>query len=83
MAAVETLPERLGGALEPRPLDGTIAVDGWITFSANARVAALVAALRDRLDELLEAKARDPGLDLAAAPVVGAIRRLLLHDGLC
>ena len=71
-----------GGNLEPKPLESLILVDGWIRFHANARVAALVAALRHRVDALLEAKAQDPTIDLEAAPVVKAILRLLLHDGL-
>jgi ATP-dependent RNA helicase DHX29 len=70
------------GALEARPLDGTIVVDGWASFAAGGRVAALVAALRDALDALLAAKADDPLVRTATAPVTAAITRLLLHDGL-
>ncbi|KAJ1444519.1 hypothetical protein M885DRAFT_474356 [Pelagophyceae sp. CCMP2097] len=72
----------LCGALEARPLDGTIVVDGWASFAAGGRVAALVSALREALDALLEAKADDPAVRTATAPVTAAITRLLLHDGL-
>ena len=71
-----------GGALDPNPIDGSILVDGWIKFAAHARVGALVAALRERLDGVLAAKAEDPALDVGASPVVAAILRLLLYDGL-
>ena len=39
-----------GGRVEPRPLQGSIVVDGWVSFAAHARVGALVAALREHFD---------------------------------
>ena len=71
-----------GGRVEPRPLQGSIVVDGWVSFAAHARVGALVAALREHFDALLVDKAERPELDVLGSAVVGAILRLLLHDGL-
>ena len=85
MTASEAAPYALllfGGRLEPRPLQGSLVIDGWISFSAHARVAVLITALREKLDALLEAKAADPGVDLEGGSVVKMILRLLLHDGL-
>ena len=47
-----------------------------------ARVGAVVAALREHFDALLVEKAERPRLDVLGSAVVGAILRLLLHDGL-
>ena len=71
-----------GGRVEARPLSQTIVVDGWVSFAAHARVGALVAALRAAFDALLMEKASTPRLDVLGSAVVGAILRLLLHDGL-
>ena len=71
-----------GGRVEARPLSQTIVVDGWVSFAAHARVGALVAALRTAFDALLMEKASKPQLDVLGSAVVGAILRLLLHDGL-
>ena len=42
----------------------------------------MVAALREHFDALLVDKAERPRLDVLGSAVVGAILRLLLHDGL-
>ena len=59
-------------------MQGSIVVDGWVSFAAHARVGALVAALREHFDALLVDKAERPQLGDAGSAVVGAILRLLL-----
>ncbi len=64
-------------ALRMRAPDG-----GFLAFSAPRRTAALVLSLRRRLDELLAAAMRTPGLDVAAAggAALLAATRQLLHE---
>ena len=74
-----------GGHLRPRPSQKLIDVlhgTSVMSFSANPRVAAIVDHLRSHLDALLLAKADDPRVPTADAPVVNAIIRLLLFDGM-
>ena len=59
------------GPVEPRPLQGSIVVDGWVSFAAHARVGALVAALREHFDALLVDKAERPELTCSGRPSSG------------
>ena len=56
---------------------------GNYTFSAPRNVLTLIRGLRRELDRLLDAKSRDPGLDLersGSAKVVDALRTLLAEE---
>jgi len=56
---------------------------GNYTFSAPRNVLTLIRGLRRELDRLLDAKSRDPGLDLersGSAKVVDAVRTLLAEE---
>ena len=71
-----------GGAISVQHSAGTVALDSWAVFAAPPKVAVLFKELRARLDGLLAAKIRDPGLDLTAqgAPVLDAIVSLLTTE---
>ena len=56
-----------GGRVEPRPVQGSIVVDGWVSFAAPARVGALVAALREHFDARVVDKAERPQRDVLHA----------------
>jgi ATP-dependent RNA helicase DHX57 len=70
-----------GGDVSVRHERGTLALDGWAEFEAPARIAVLVRELRAGVDRLLAAKVADPGLDVAASPVVLALLNLVRSDG--
>mmetsp|Transcript_14777 Transcript_14777/g.22295 ORF Transcript_14777/g.22295 Transcript_14777/m.22295 type:complete len:1277 (+) Transcript_14777:83-3913(+) len=82
-----------GGPLKPLPRRKLIQVvfeedqhyndrPPWMVFTAHPRIAAIVDHLRQHLDTMLVAKAEDPSLPTTQMPVVTAILRLLLYDGL-
>ena len=58
-----------------------IAVDGWLQFTAPARVAVLARSIRQRLEELLNQKIAHPHFDISAHPLIDATVRLLATDG--
>lgn len=53
-----------GGKIEVLHERGQITVDGWMYFKAPARVAVLVRELRRQMDELLQKKFENPGVDM-------------------
>ena len=57
-------------------------LDGWVYFTAPARVGLLVRELRREMEALLLDKIARPSLDLAASPVIEAILLLLRTDGI-
>lgn len=63
-------------------LDGDEEGGGWVAFAAVGRIAALIRALKQRLDALLDRKVADPDTDLAAAPEVRALVKLIATDGM-
>jgi hypothetical protein len=69
-----------GGPLRVHHDRGTITVGAseWVSFRAEPRIGALLAALRQALSGLLAAKVETPRLDVSASPVIEAILRLLL-----
>jgi len=71
-----------GGALTTQHAEGTIAVDDWIRFRANPKVAVLVRELRSELDKLLIQKFDDPSIDLGESDVVREILNLVNSAGL-
>lgn len=71
-----------GGDLEVQASRGTILIDGWVSLSANARIASLVGGLRKRVEELLGNKVDDPSLDIANTTDMNLIVRLIKTDGL-
>ena len=71
-----------GGAITVRHRKAKIALgDGWVEFEAEPRIGVLAKALRAGLHALLAQKISQPGLDIARAPVVAAITRLLIRNG--
>ena len=70
-----------GGELKVQHAQQTIAVDGWIEFSAPPRVAVLFKQLRAELDKLLLAKIETPELDLPlTGRTIGTIVELLQQE---
>ena len=61
---------------------GKLVLDGWVHFSAPARVGLLVRELRRETEALLRDKIARPSLDLARNPVIDAILLLLRTNGL-
>ena len=59
-----------------------IVVDNWVKLSANARIGALIRELRRRMDDLFEAKIKDPTINISDTPEMGLIAKLLATDGL-
>ncbi|KAJ9627878.1 putative ATP-dependent RNA helicase ucp12 [Taxawa tesnikishii (nom. ined.)] len=57
-------------------------VDGWMRLKGWARIGVLVSRLRMMLDEALEKKIDEPGLELVGNEVVDVVRRLVELDGL-
>ena len=55
---------------------------GWVQFTAEPRIGALVKALRARLQALLALKIASPTTDVAQDPVITAIIHLLVTNGL-
>ena len=56
--------------------------DGWIRFSAVGRIAALVSALKKRVETLLEEKVGNPEVDIASSMEARAIVKLIATDGM-
>eukprot|EP00039_Didymoeca_costata_P011156 m.154343 g.154343 ORF g.154343 m.154343 type:complete len:1541 (-) comp15082_c0_seq1:2172-6794(-) len=59
----------------------TLGKEKWIRIQAPAREAVLVRHLRRGVDRILEAKIRDPSIQLHNVPVIQAITKLLSLDG--
>lgn len=53
--------------------------DAW-KFQAFPRIAALVNGIRKILDDALEAKIADPGLDLGMRPVTQTMLKIITND---
>jgi ATP-dependent RNA helicase DHX57 len=70
-----------GGPLELQASKDAIVIDSWASLSANARIGVLIKGLRRRLDKLLEEKIRSPDLDIASAPEMDIIAKLISTDG--
>jgi len=81
-----------GGEMTVKAKEGLIFIDcedggedhryQWvIRFKAHPRIGALMAGLRERFDELLLEKVRDPDFDIAGTEEMKIIVNLLLTDG--
>lgn len=70
-----------GSRLDTDLAKGLIIVDGHIHFRAPARIAALVRALRQYLNATLEAKIKNPALEIRQSPVIAAILRIITTNG--
>lgn len=70
-----------GGNIEVQHERGTLTVDGWITFRAQARIGVLVRELRRILDRLLDQKIAYPDLDIANTDVLLSIKKLIIGSG--
>ena len=70
-----------GARLDTDLAKGLIIVDGHIHFRAPARIAALVRALRQYLNATLEAKIKNPALEIRQSPVIAAILRIITTNG--
>lgn len=71
-----------GGKLELDTLGRGLVVDGWLRLRGWARIGVLVSRLRSMLDELLQRKIDDPGVDLGGEDVVKVVVKLVELDGL-
>lgn len=71
-----------GGNIDVVHDRNSVVVGGFIDLDAPARIGVLAKQLRARLNELLLEKISRPELDLSANPVVRAVARLLVTDGL-
>lgn len=69
-----------GGDIAVRASEGSITIDGWISLSANARIASLIGGLRQRVDEILVRKVNEPTLDIAATEEMRLVVKLLQTD---
>lgn len=56
--------------------------EGWIRFSAVGRIAALVNALKKRVEILLEEKVGNPEVDVASSMEARVIVKLIATDGM-
>ena len=72
-----------GGILETSFNDGIVSIgDGITRFKATRAIVALIQALRNKLDELLQAKINDPYVQVDhSTPVVQAAVQLISSDG--
>ncbi|KAG0126597.1 P-loop containing nucleoside triphosphate hydrolase protein [Tuber indicum] len=70
-----------GGALEVDTTGRGITVDGWLKLRGWGRIGILVARLRAMLDQVLQDKIDDPGLELAGNEVVACVARLVGSNG--
>jgi len=70
-----------GGKITVQHEDGTIAVDDWIKFRAQARIGVLCRELRRLLDRLLEKKIMDTTLDISNTDVLAGIKKLIVGAG--
>lgn len=59
-----------------------LVVDGWLRLRGWARIGVLVSRLRGMLDDVLQRKIDDPGVDVAGDEVVACVIRLVELDGL-
>jgi ATP-dependent RNA helicase DHX57 len=59
-----------------------LVVDGWLRLRGWARIGVLVSRLRGMLDDVLQRKIDDPGVDVAGDEVVDCVVRLVELDGL-
>jgi ATP-dependent RNA helicase DHX57 len=71
-----------GGKLELDTLGRGLVVDGWLRLRGWARIGVLVSRLRSMLDELLQRKIDDPGMDLGGEDVVRVVTKIVELDGL-
>jgi len=71
----------LGGELEVSASEGKINVGGFARFSATPRIASLLRALREKLDELLSIKAANVDFAIEDEAVMKAVVKLLVNDG--
>ena len=71
-----------GGNLEVEARNNAILIDNFVKLAANARIGALIRELRRRMDDLFEAKIKDPTINISNTPEMGLIAKLLATDGL-
>ncbi|CAI5729208.1 unnamed protein product [Peronospora effusa] len=71
-----------GGQLEVIHEKNLLTLDGFIRFSAVARIGVLIKSIRQHLDRLLMEKIADPSVDIAQSQLVTAISHLLKSEGM-
>lgn len=71
-----------GGEIEVQASNNLIIIDDWVRLSASARIGALIAGLRQKVDDLLLAKVANPTLNIAQSDEIQLVVKLLLGDGL-
>jgi ATP-dependent RNA helicase DHX57 len=71
-----------GGQLDVQARNNVITIDGWVQLSANARIGALIRGLRNKMDDLLSQKIKDPMLDISNTTEMKLIVKLIVTDGL-
>jgi ATP-dependent RNA helicase DHX57 len=73
-----------GGALTVHHREAKVSVGGrgWVKFRAEPRIGVLAKGLRAALSRLLADKIADPSLDVSAHPVIEAMLRLLVSNGM-
>lgn len=59
----------------------TITIDGWMSFTAPARIAVFVRTLREELDALMQLKIANPHLDVTNTALIDVITKLITTDG--
>jgi ATP-dependent RNA helicase DHX57 len=69
-----------GGPIAVDHGSGTVTVGGFVRLRAPGRVAVLAREVREALDELLDAKVRDPRTDMSGG-IAEAVARLLEGNG--
>ena len=57
-------------------------LDDWIKFQAKGRISALVNALKDKVQELLDVKMQDPSFDIASTDEVRVLIMILASNGM-
>ena len=72
----------LGGDLEVNASEGKITIGGFVRLSATPRVASLIRAIRDKLDDLLERKASDVNMKIEEEAAMKVVVKLLCNDGM-
>ena len=71
-----------GGKLELDTLGRGLVVDGWLRLRGWARIGVLVSRLRGMLDDVLQRKIDEPGVEMGGEEVVRIVARLVELDGM-
>lgn len=69
------------GKITTQHEEGTLKLDGWVTFKAPARIAVLIRELRLQVDQLMLAKVADTTMNMFDSPITAVMQDLLAKDG--